>query len=401
MGDVAAFLPTLVAALMAGYELRMARGGHASRVSKLLAGFGLCVGAAMAVRTSVVTGALEAVSPVPNTAFLLGRELMIASLCLLALTALTLEPADARRLARRWHLPLTAVTAAGCAVLLVAAHTGFRDGAVVAHGTGRAAVMAFDSLYGLYSLWALTLFLLVVPRHVRHVGPGHLRVGLVLITAAVAVGMLWALWGAEGVRSMALTGRRGAGDDPVAVTLSAVCLGLGVLGATAARWGAALTAPTRWLRAYRRHRALEPLWSALHAAVPGIALPDRATGRSLPPRDAEFALYRRVIEIRDAYLALRPYRHPDTPAWTADAAARHPVPASALAAAQEAAALAAAVECTRARVACGPGGSIGQAPRADTFEAEVGWLLQVSEAFARCPLVEDVRARTRARVGGT
>ncbi|MFC6018246.1 MAB_1171c family putative transporter [Plantactinospora solaniradicis] len=55
------------------------------------------------------------------------------------------------------------------------------------------------------------------------------------------------------------------------------------------------------------YRALEPLWSALHDAFPGIALHSAAEGDSVAVGDVNYRLYRRMVEIWDGYLALRPY----------------------------------------------------------------------------------------------
>ncbi len=50
-----------------------------------------------------------------------------------------------------------------------------------------------------------------------------------------------------------------------------------------------------------------PLWDGLYQAVPGIALhPVPAWADRLDPRDLRMRLYRRVIEIRDGYMALSP-----------------------------------------------------------------------------------------------
>jgi len=68
--------------------------------------------------------------------------------------------------------------------------------------------------------------------------------------------------------------------------------------------GVGVPAAAGWLRRYRQYRRLAPLWLALYRAEPAIALE--------PPRTTLFPtrlhLYRRVIEIRDGLLAIRPHR---------------------------------------------------------------------------------------------
>jgi hypothetical protein len=200
-----------------------------------------------------------------------------------------------------------------------------------------------------------------------------------------------------------------------------------VAAATVTLWGARLVAPCRWLRAYRRYRALEPLWSALHAELPEIALTVPGPGRRIPLWQAEFALYRRIIEIRDAQLALRPYVEPagaarpcggggPSPAepvseesargepasagpMSADSVSADPPPAepasggsasgartrSTAQAAEEAAALAAALANYRQgrRRTGEPDAVLALAlrPMPGTVEAEASWLVQVARAF--------------------
>jgi hypothetical protein len=82
-----------------------------------------------------------------------------------------------------------------------------------------------------------------------------------------------------------------------------------IIGATTPAWGPRIGATRLWWQRYRARRTLYPLWSALYQAVPQIALdpiPSAARDRRRI-RDADWLLYRRVIEIWDARGQLRPY----------------------------------------------------------------------------------------------
>ena len=80
---------------------------------------------------------------------------------------------------------------------------------------------------------------------------------------------------------------------------------------------------------------LYPLWAVLRQAIPEIELPlDPAMRWSI-----RYRLYRRVIEIRDAQLALRPYAEPERVARAAAAARSSGLAADAVAAVAEAAAI--------------------------------------------------------------
>lgn len=385
-----AYVPAAASLSLGWYELRPARRGTAVGC---LYGFWLCMGAAMALLAPGTVAALRALSVPAGCVHLLGRELEMAALSFLPLAAMRLGLPRWRAVSE-WSHAFVGVTAGTlCAVLFLAASAGGRPpaatagGAAVVAGGGRAdwaALAAFDTVFTLYSLWCLVLFALPVHRCARGLRPGALRTGLRLVAAGTAVGALWAVWGVSGIVNMAVVHRQGAGMDPVAMALASGCLLLAALGATAALWHPLVAGGRHRLRAWRAHRALEPLWAALHAVVPETALSvpgPRAV--ALAPGGARFALYRRVIEIRDGYLALRPYWPAQTPSWTAAALARFPVDPGRRPVVEEAAAVAAALEAARAGRRCAPGraapGPTGEGP--GTVEEEAAWLVAVAEAF--------------------
>jgi hypothetical protein len=90
------------------------------------------------------------------------------------------------------------------------------------------------------------------------------------------------------------------------VAVGAVLVAGGAGAVRASEWTSELRG---WIHDWRQHRKLYRLWADLTAAVPGVVL-DSATG---PWRDAtrlrhmHLRLYRRIIEIRDAWLILRPF----------------------------------------------------------------------------------------------
>jgi hypothetical protein len=88
--------------------------------------------------------------------------------------------------------------------------------------------------------------------------------------------------------------------------VGAMLVAVGASWPTLARLGGAVG---EWMHTYRMHWQLRPLWSALIASSPGLALERPAAGLvdSLRVRDLHLRLYRRVIEIRDAQMVLRPF----------------------------------------------------------------------------------------------
>jgi len=122
------------------------------------------------------------------------------------------------------------------------------------------------------------------------------------------------------------------------------------------------------LAEYRSLLALRPLWTAMRDAFPEVILfsPRRAVVEMAGVDDVRLRLYRRVIEIRDGMLALRPYLCgvlPETPE-------------------AEAAAIAQALR-RRATGMPPSGASPGFAPVGPEMADEVAWLSRVSRAYRR------------------
>ncbi len=149
--------------------------------------------------------------------------------------------------------------------------------------------------------------------HYAKVAPRpSLRVGLRLDALGGVVGLLFVTH--EGLFVLS----RAAGSAypiPQPVTVSGILIVFGVLltvgGSTMPAWGPRVGVPWLYQRfsAYRSLARLYPLWLALYRATPEIALlpPPNRLVDMLTVRDVNFRLYRRVIEIRDGRLALRPY----------------------------------------------------------------------------------------------
>lgn len=157
----------------------------------------------------------------------------------------------------------------------------------------------------------------------------------------------------------------------------------------------------RRLRTYRALQRLRPLWVVLADCAPEIALTPRR-GRlvdRLDPRDLDFRLYRRVVEIRDGYLALRPHVDP-ADGGSAD------VRATEIGAATEgrrstieAAQLAAAVAAKKSgRYVAAPAILPDPGGGAD-LPTECAWLEQVAHAYVRVPVARTPAARGRRAPG--
>ncbi|MCG8920785.1 hypothetical protein L6E12_34020, partial [Actinokineospora sp. PR83] len=198
-------------------------------------------------------------------------------------------------------------------------------------------VMEYCLAYALAQAPALAALVHSGLRHARRAQDRTTRTSLRLVAAGAALGLLYLV-----NKSVLATAPRLGFEFPFGRTTAPGK----VLPTTAyllVLLAAALPACLGWLRRYRLHRRLGPLWRALHRADPTIALdppavPDALVLGGLRPR-----LYRRVIEIRDGLLALRPYRCRDTTESARAAATAAGLTGRELAAAVEAAAVAAAL----------------------------------------------------------
>jgi hypothetical protein len=397
VADAGTYTAAVLLICFAPYRLAVDTGRARDPALRWICWFAVCTGLALAVLAPASMAALGGWSPLRHAAVLAGAELKLAGLTSLALFARELED-PGHGTGRRFGRQALAVIAA-MAVLFTAAVPAAR-GPGPLPVPSRCLLAGYDLLFVVHSVRCLVLFGTLVARHARRIGPSPLRTGLRLMTAAGALAVVWTLWLLPDVVDVLRHGRQDSAEDLVSALLAAACALLAVGGATAAVWGRALEVPARTLRALRAYRTLEPLWSALYEAHPGIALtPGRRARPGWLPRRLRFALYRRVIEIHDGRLSLRPYCPADASAWLAEhrpQAASQPPSAALLEAASLAAGLEARRAGVRAPVAAGAsgtaaagsgrpaGGAVGPGPASappGTIDAELEWLLLVAEAF--------------------
>jgi hypothetical protein len=169
------------------------------------------------------------------------------------------------------------------------------------------------------------------------------------------------------------------------------------VGSTVPAWGSrvGLDRALRWRRLHRAYRRLYILWAALAGAAPEIVLAPPASRLVdvVDPRNLDFRLYRRVVEIRDGYLALRPYRDREAAAAARELGAAAGLCGERLQAVVEAATLAAAIRRKAdGRPARDVEADADSAGGAD-IDSEYVWLEQVARNFARSRIVHAVATR--------
>ncbi|MEU9131657.1 MAB_1171c family putative transporter [Kitasatospora sp. NPDC048540] len=386
-------------------RIRLWRGRPLQPGARHLVGFTVTIGLSLVLLPLSQSPDIPGRETLGTLVPLLCAELRLAAECFLVLLVFAVRPGRRTRSWARWQ-------AAGSALVMTASAALYRAAGVTAEGAmlaveerGRAELTGYNMLFTAHSLWCVGLFTLVMHRSARSLGPGLLRTGLRLVAASGACGLLWSALSVIPLVSGFRTGRQDRGLCSASAALATLVLIIG--GMTLTAWGDRMAEPVRRLRARRDHRRIGPLWSALYAVRPEIALEppgarNRHDGLSTDP---EFALYRRVIEIRDGQLALRVHLHPAVPEWAAAACRAARLDPRRTAATVEAAVLAAALEAAAAGLRYPYPTTGGHTPPATPpdLRTETTRLALVAEAFTDSPLVADIRRRVRKEmvVGAT
>jgi len=184
-------------------------------------------------------------------------------------------------------------------------------------------VIAYWAIFAAYLGTTFVIIARLGWRYGRTAGRSPLGSGLQLLAAGMVAGLTYLAYGSSVVAARAV-GMQGPFIRTAADVIQALFGALIVLVAA----GDVLPATQHWPLVrqagfYRSLRRLYPLWAGLCQAVPGIALdPVPVWADRLDPRDLRMRLYRRVIEIRDGYMALSPVDVPGIEEMVRTAAGR-------------------------------------------------------------------------------
>jgi hypothetical protein len=394
-------------------------------------------GISFTLSTAVVSAAVDAYSGVPNLGAL-GIHLtggVTSSAAFLSALVFWVYPAEQAWPKVRRRMLLFGLVAVTMFVLWYVAGSGSQERSphYLLQNAHRPVVAAYLLLYVTAFAAGMAEIVRLGRRYSKSAGRAWVRRGLGTMSVGAAIYIAYCVNRAWAVVAVQFE------LDPLQWELvTPLSNGIGILlvatGFTMPSWGPRLSAARVWVSNYRAYQRLYPLWRDLYRAVPEIALnpPAPSFVARISHGDLRYRLYRRVIEIRDGLLAMRPYMNAE-PAPAAAVAAvgdrdgsttrpvgtavEEPEGGQARRAAAEAARLKAALSAkahdgsaparetsaeepsaeeapveessvpevpgTEVPVAETPGGDTDTASRiSDDYAGELGWLLQLAKAYS-------------------
>ncbi|MBA0126098.1 hypothetical protein H0B56_11155 [Haloechinothrix sp. YIM 98757] len=223
----------------------------------------------------------------------------------------TNTPENARGAVRNRLIALAGVVVL-ITVLYLGAHPGPHDHSFSRSSAGSLGYAACLLIY----LAALGIAMLAIARlgwrYARLTGRPLVAHGLRLAAAGATLVLAYCVY-----RLGTLVGSWLGSDMARLETLSRFIAGNGalliMLGLTLPSWGPLFVHGFDHLRRYARYQRLHPLWLSIVAERHPELVLDRSTARALrrfAPGELDFRVYRRIIELFDARLALRPYIDP-------------------------------------------------------------------------------------------
>ncbi|MCF3106539.1 hypothetical protein IPZ58_33975 [Streptomyces roseoverticillatus] len=302
--------------------LDVRRGSRDPSLIALLVAF-LCKGVSFVLSTPAVSAGVDAFFGVRNLGAL-GIHLMggaSSSAAFLIAIVHWVHPRDVARARTRTLLTATALCGTVMIILWWAGDdgSGQRSQHYLLQNAHRPVTAAYLLLYVTAFGASMVEIIRLSLRYGRVSGRAWLRRGLHCTAAGAAAYLVYCLnraWAVVAVQ-LDLAPLNWEAVTPVANGIGITFLAAGL---TMPSWGPRLSAARQRTDHFLAHQKLHRLWSDLCAASPNIALspPERSRLVRFAPYDINYRLYRRVIEIQDGILALRPYMPEEPDGATAD-----------------------------------------------------------------------------------
>lgn len=206
----------------------------------------------------------------------------------------------------------------------------------------------FMYVYLAYLGWSMTQVVILAPRYARIAHRPLLRFGLRMITIGASFGLGYVAAKLLAVAAGALWPGSAPITDALVVISFTTSILLILIGSTIPSWGPRVGLDRFWIwgAALRDCYRLCPLWAPIHEVMPEIALlptPRGLRGFAVLVRDASLRRVRITVEILDGYASLRPWMSGQVFPQAHRAAQEAGLTGEQLAAATEAAVIAAAL----------------------------------------------------------
>ena len=333
--------------------------------------------------------------PESNTLITMCLVVCYSATALVLLQLWSYNPDQARRRARGTVCFAAVVLVAMVALFLRSDSTHHQQQSFTAWYGGSVEYEAYLLIY-LAAFTAVEIEVIrLCHRYAKLTTRSWLRTGLITTSIGAAIGLLYTV-----TRLADIAAAHAGVDISRWEDLAEGGAGLGALlvmiGLTLHSWGPRISTLVQRVRRLRAYARLRPLWASFYALDPSIAFDDqrqsgdarviakaRAARRVL--KDPEYHVARRVIEIRDGILTLRPYQDSDLAQQTQAHYTDLGLTGDDLDAAVIAAQIHAALETwhTSPRRAQAPSTTADNTPA--NLDAELAWLLKVTKHFTHQP----------------
>ncbi|GAA5051445.1 hypothetical protein HNP84_006453 [Thermocatellispora tengchongensis] len=338
-----------------------------------------CLGLSIALTVGIppVYASIDRLTQVPNAAKLIQHLATVGASCAVTVMLIHLAPdrPDAAGRARR-RIVLAGGVAATMAVLFFLAPVDVSEPLWFADRYSTAPFIP-HYMFLFIAVTAVACADIAVAawrygRQRRHGANRYLRLGGRLVSAAAAIGVAYCLFKGLYIVARFVDEPPSMEENVISTPLALASVALGAVGLALPKLGRTVEAIHDRLGRVRAYRRLYPLWSALQAAMPEIALNQPRGRELLAVFDIDYRLYRRVIEICDGMLAL------GMTGWAGHTRLDHRL------AAAEASALADALKRNERsgadRTTVQPPVKAGR-----SLDDEIKWLVMVADAYRRLP----------------
>jgi hypothetical protein len=307
----------VVAWIAVGLRVREVRRDPRHRASRALLATLFCIAITVTLAHPLVMKVLDGIAGQPNLTILVAHTFFVlASANMLRLLLYWYHPPVVARRWARWLLPPVLLTLTAMTVLFLLAPLEETTSSMAGRYARYPYVTPYMLVYVSACVVGQVATIWLGLRSARMAARPWVRRGLRVAVAAGVAGLVFSV-----CKVMYVLGIRFGVNfwalEAIAPLFAGLSVMLIVVGLSLPTWGPRLSGAGRLVGSYRAYRRLAPLWWALYRAEPRIALVPPSTYREWTTADLGFRLYRRVIEIRDGRLALRPYLNADIAALAA------------------------------------------------------------------------------------